>query len=164
MDKMFKYLLTGLIMLVAFSQFVQVITRYVFEVPIMGLEESIVIPTMWLYMLGAVNASKEDTQIRANVLEMFIKTERGLIILALVGEVISLVISFWLTYWAWDYCKYAWRVWKESPTLYIPTFYHEVSIFIGMLLISTFIILHIIVKTRKLKSHPRVMKKALDYV
>jgi len=164
MNKLFKYLLTGLIMLVAFSQFVQVITRYVFEVPIMGLEESIIIPTMWLYMLGAVNASKEDTQIRANVLEMYIKTERGLIILALVGEVISLVISFWLTYWAWDYCKYAWRVWKESPTLYIPTFYHEVSIFIGMLLISTFIILQIIVKARKLKSHPHVMKKALDYV
>ncbi|MEH6452531.1 MAG: TRAP transporter small permease subunit [Psychromonas sp.] len=164
MNKMFNYLLTGLILLVAFSQFVQVITRYVFEVPIMGLEESIIIPTMWLYMLGAVNASKEDTQIRANVLEIFIKTERGLIILALVAEVLSLVISFWLTYWAWDYCKYAWRVWKESPTLYIPTFYHECSVFIGMLLISTFIILQIIVKARKLKSYPHTKNKALDYV
>ena len=83
MEKTFRYLLTGLIAVVALTQFVQVITRYIFEVPIMGLEESIVIPTLWLYMLGAVNASREDTQIRANVLEIFIKTERGHTILAL---------------------------------------------------------------------------------
>ncbi|MDN3685440.1 TRAP transporter small permease subunit [Vibrio sinaloensis] len=123
MEQKFRYLLTFLIASVALMQFVQVVTRYVFEVPIMGLEESMVIPTLWLYMLGAVNASREDTQIRANVLEIFIKTERGHQILALISETISLVISSWLTYWAWDYVKYAWRVWKESPTLYIPTFF-----------------------------------------
>lgn len=68
MEQKFRYLLTCLIASVALMQFIQVVTRYVFEVPIMGLEESMVIPTVWLYMLGAVNASREDTQIRANVL------------------------------------------------------------------------------------------------
>ncbi|WP_428776260.1 TRAP transporter small permease [Vibrio sp.] len=144
MEQKFRYLLTGLIASVALMQFIQVVTRYVFEVPIMGLEETMVIPTVWLYMLGAVNASREDTQIRANVLEIFIKTERGHAILALIGEVISFIISCWLTYWAWDYVKYAWRVWKESPTLYIPTFYHECSVFIGLALISLFIAFHIV--------------------
>ena len=152
MEQTFRYLLTGLIAVVALTQFVQVITRYVFEIPIMGLEESIVIPTLWLYMLGAVNASREDTQIRANVLEIFIRTERGHTILALIGEVISFVISLWLTYWAWDYFKYALRVWKESPTLYIPTFFHECSLFIGLVLVTSFIALHIVRLIRQLKS------------
>lgn len=152
MEQKFRYLLTFLIASVALMQFVQVVTRYVFEVPIMGLEESMVIPTLWLYMLGAVNASREDTQIRANVLEIFIKTERGHQILALISETISLVISSWLTYWAWDYVKYAWRVWKESPTLYIPTFYHECSVFIGLLLITLFIGMHVVKLIRQLMS------------
>ena len=152
MEQKFRYLLTFLIASVALMQFVQVVTRYVFEVPIMGLEESMVIPTLWLYMLGAVNASREDTQIRANVLEIFIKTERGHQILALISETISLVISSWLTYWAWDYVKYAWRGWKESPTLYIPTFYHECSVFIGLLLITLFIAMHVVKLIRQLMS------------
>lgn len=152
MEQKFRYLLTFLIASVALMQFVQVVTRYVFEVPIMGLEESMVIPTLWLYMLGAVNASREDTQIRANVLEIFIKTERGHQILALISETISLVVSSWLTYWAWDYVKYAWRVWKESPTLYIPTFYHECSVFIGLLLITLFIAMHVVKLIRQLMS------------
>ncbi|SEG19079.1 TRAP transporter small permease [Vibrio hangzhouensis] len=159
MEQKFRYLLTFLIASVALMQFVQVVTRYVFEVPIMGLEESMVIPTLWLYMLGAVNASREDTQIRANVLEIFIKTERGHQILALISETISLVISSWLTYWAWDYVKYAWRVWKESPTLYIPTFYHECSVFIGLLLITLFIAMHIVRLIRQLKSPTYIENK-----
>ncbi len=143
METSFKYLLTFLMGSIALMQFIQVITRYVLEVPLMGLEEIMVIPTMWLYMLGAVNASREDGQIKANVLEIFIKSEKGKRILYLISEFISLVISCWLTYWAWNYAKYAWRVWKESPTLYFPTFYYECSVFAGLVLISFYIGFHI---------------------
>ncbi|WP_146491195.1 TRAP transporter small permease [Vibrio sp. T20] len=159
MEQKFRYLLTALIASVALMQFVQVVTRYIFEVPIMGLEESMVIPTIWLYMLGAVNASRENSQIRANVLEIFIKSERGHTILALVGEIISFIISSWLTYWAWDYVKYAWRVWKESPTLYIPTFYHECSVFIGLLLITLFIAIHIVKLVNQLRTPSSFVNK-----
>ncbi|SHO58416.1 TRAP transporter small permease [Vibrio quintilis] len=150
MERLFKYLLTGLMGIVAFSQFIQVITRYVFEVPVMGLEEIAIIPTLWMYMLGAVNASREDTQIRANVLEIFIKTEWGHTLLALIGEIISLIVSLWLTYWAWDYFKYALRVQKETPTLYIPAVIYECSLFIGLALICGFILVHIVRLSKKL--------------
>jgi TRAP-type C4-dicarboxylate transport system permease small subunit len=59
----------------------------------MGLEEMSIIPTLWMYMLGAVNASRENSQIRANVLEILIKSDKGYMLLALISEVISLVIS-----------------------------------------------------------------------
>ena len=144
MERFAKYLLTGLICAVAFGQFVQVLTRYVFEIPVMGLEESILYPTMWLYILGAVNASREDTHIRANVLEIFLDTERQHRILSVVGEVVSLIIGFWLLYWAWDFTTYAWRVWRESPTLYIPTFYADVALIVGMALMMLYTILHLV--------------------
>ncbi len=142
MTRFSSVLLTALICAVALGQFVQVITRYVLEIPVMGLEESLLFPTLWLYVLGAVNASRENTHIRANVLEIFLKTERQHQVLAAIGEVISLIIGLWLTYWAWDFAKYSHRVWRESPTLYLPTFWVDVALFIGLVLMMVFTVGH----------------------
>lgn len=152
MDKFVKYLLTGLILSVALGQFVQVLTRYVFQIPVMGLEETMAFPTIWLYILGSVNASRENTHIRANVLEIFIKTDRGHTILAIIGEMISLIVGLWLLSWAWDYTQYAWRVWRETPTLYIPTFYSDVAIVIGLALMMVYTALHLVRHIRNLRT------------
>lgn len=157
MNRFFSVLLTATICLVALGQFVQVITRYVLEIPVMGLEESLLYPTMWLYMLGAVNASRENTHIRANVLEIFLKTPRQHTILAIIGELCSLVIGCWLTYWAWDFIQYSWRVWKESPTLYIPTFYVDVSLLLGLIAMMLYTLGHLI-KHIKVLNNPTESK------
>lgn len=143
MEQLIRVSLTTLIGLVALGQFAQVITRYILQVPVMGLEETILYPTIWLYMLGAVNASRENTQIRANVLEIFIKTARGHALLAIVGEVLSLTVITWLSWWAWDYTSYSLRVWRESPTLYIPTFYTDVALMIALVLMAVYTIWHL---------------------
>lgn len=150
MNRFVSVLLTGLICLVALGQFVQVITRYVLEVPVMGLEESLLYPTMWLYLLGAVNASRENTHIRANVLEIFLKTPRQHTVLAIIGEVVSLVVGCWLTYWAWRFTQYSLRVWKESPTLYLPTFYVDVALIAGLVLMMLYTAYHLLGHVRKL--------------
>lgn len=152
MDRFAKYLLTALIISVALGQFVQVITRYVLQVPVMGLEETMAYPTVWLYILGSVNASRENTHIRANVLEIFIKTTRGHTILAIIGEIISLIVGLWLLSWAWDYTQYAWRVWRESPTLYIPTFYSDVALVVGLGLMMIYTASHLVRHIRSLKT------------
>ncbi len=163
METLFRYTLAILISTVAGMQFVQVITRYVFETPIMGLEEIAVIPTLWLYILGAVNASREDTQIRANVLEVFLSTERARHILLVVSESVSLIISGWLTYWAWDYFKYAVRVEKETPTLYLPTLIYESALFIGLLLMTFYVLMHLLRHIRVLLSGDGGADKLIDH-
>lgn len=150
MDNFAKYLLTGLILIVALGQFVQVITRYVLQVPVMGLEETMMYPTLWLYIFGAVNASRENTHIRANVLEIWLKTDRQHTILAIIGEIISLAVGMWLLSWAWDFTRYAWRVWKESPTLYIPTFYSDVALLVGLTLMMIYTAWHLLGHVRSL--------------
>lgn len=152
MDRFVKYLLTALIVSVALGQFVQVITRYVFQIPVMGLEETMAYPTVWLYILGSVNASRENTHIRANVLEIFVKTERGHTLLTIIGEIISLIVGLWLLSWAWEYTRYSWRVWRESPTLYIPTFYSDVALVVGMTLMMIYTAAHLVRHIRVLQS------------
>ena len=107
MERFFKYALPLLISIVALMQFYQVVMRYVFELPVMGLDEIVVYPTLWLYILGGVNAAREDTQIKANVLDVFLKTEKSRLIVRVIADVLSVIVSSWLTYWAWDYFKYA---------------------------------------------------------
>ena len=154
-DRLARYLLTTLLCVVAIGQFVQVITRYVLQVPVMGLEETMLYPTLWLYMLGAVNASRENTHIRANVLEIFLKTPRQHTVLAIVGEVLSLIIGLWLLYWAWDFTRYSWRVWKESPTLYIPTFFADIALFTGLALMMAYTAMHLVRHVRALRAPER---------
>lgn len=153
MNATFKYVLTGLLLLVAGAQCVQVVTRYILEVPVMGLEELMIYPTLWLYVLGSVNASREDSQIRANVLDIFLKTRRGQLRLAVVAEVISIVIVGWLTWWGWDFFKYSLRVWKESPTLYVPTFYSDCALFIGLALMTLWTLASLVKHARALIDH-----------
>ena len=155
MTRFASILLTVLICVVALGQFVQVITRYVLEIPVMGLEESLLFPTLWLYVLGAVNASRENTHIRANVLEIFLTTDRQHQILAAIGEVVSLIIGMWLTYWAWDYAKYSLRVWRESPTLYLPTFWVDLSLVAGLTLMMLFTAGHLLTHLRAIFAKDR---------
>ena len=66
------------------------------------------------------------------------------LILAIIGEVISLVVGCWLLYWAWDFATYAWRIWKESPTLYIPTFFADCALVAGLALMMIFTFRHLL--------------------
>ena len=138
MDRAARWILTLLIGTVAVAQAIQVFTRYVLQTPLMGLEEATLYPSLWLYMLGADNASRENTQIRANVLELFIRTPRGHARLAVLAESVSLVVTAWLTWWAWDFTRYSWRTERESATLYWPVFYADVALILALVLIIGF--------------------------
>ena len=154
MERLFRWVLTILIVIVAGLEFIQVVTRYVFKIPVMGLEEVLIYFALWLYVLGSVNASREDTQMTANVLDVFLKTERSKLTIRVIGDVLGLVVALWLTWWAWDYFRYALRVWKLSPTRYIPTFYAECSLFIGLALMTIFGSVHLIRNVRRLLASP----------
>ena len=160
MDKFFKYVLPLLISVVAAMEFYQVLMRYVFELPVMGLDELLVYPTLWLYLLGSVNAAREDTHIKANVLDVFLKTDKAKQIVRVIADFFSVIISAWLTYWAWDYFVYAKRVWKESPTLYIPTFWAECSLFVGMSLMTIYACWYLLKNIRRLATFPPSVKES----
>ena len=160
MERVFRYVLTALISIVALMEFYQVLMRYVFEIPVMGLEAVLVYPTLWLYFLGSVNASREDTQIKANVLDVFLKTDRAKLKVRLVADLMALTVSLWLTYWAWDYFRYALRVWKESPTLYIPTFYAECAFFLGLLLMTAYSAWYLVKNVKKFTASPETAQEA----
>ncbi len=133
------FLMTGVALLV----FAQVVLRYVFRAPLMGIEELLFFPTCWLYLFGAVKASEEGVQVVARVIEIFLKRERSVWLLRFIGSCLSIVILAWLTKWGWDYWKYAFRVQKESSTLFIPMVWAEGTVLISFVLMSFYTVLEI---------------------
>ena len=113
----------------------------VFRAPLMGIEELLLFPTTWLYLLGAVKASQEKSQIIARVLEIFLKKERSVYILRTIASVLSTVVLLWLVYWGYDYWKYLLRMQKVSPMLFIPMMYSEALVFISLILITFYTVI-----------------------
>ena len=150
MNLTFKYVLAALISSVAILQFVQIIARYLLALPLPGLEEILVYPTLWLYMVGSANASRQNTQISANVLDIFLKTERSQKIIRCVAQVLSLIIVCWLFYWAMDFEQYSRKVWKATSYLYYPLYLAEVALPAGLGLMVLFTACNLVTEVRSL--------------
>ena len=139
LSKIQGVILFVLLLGIAILVFVQVILRYVLHHPLMGIEELLLFPTIWLFMLGSAHSSLERTQIKAQVIEIFLKSHISIKTSRIIMGVISLVINCWLTYWAYQYFLYSIRVHKLSATLYIPLVYAESAVLLGFLLMCIYI-------------------------
>lgn len=69
-----------------------VLLRYVFKTNLFGIEEIILTVAMWFYFLGGANGSMEDSQISADIVSVFIKSEKVRRWLSLFTRVIEIVV------------------------------------------------------------------------
>lgn len=138
-----RFVCAFLMVAVSVLVFIQVLLRYVFKAPLMGIEEVLFFPTVWLYFIGGMNASFERSQIVARVLEVFMKKEKAIFFLRAAASAFSVVVATWLTYWGWDFFKYSMRVQKESATLYIPLVYAEAAVFFGMVIMTLYTVFEV---------------------
>ncbi len=123
---------------------VQVILRYCLHHPLMGIEELLLFPTIWLFFLGSANASWERSQIRARIFDVFLKSVKLKSFLNIVMAFISFGLSCWITYWSYFYFLYSIKVKKMSATLFIPLVYAECAIFFGFLIMTIYVFIELI--------------------
>lgn len=77
-----------------------VLMRYVFQTDLFGMEEIILVVAIWFYFLGGANGSMEDSQISADIVTVFIKSDkikRGLRIVTRLIEITALVFFIVMT-------------------------------------------------------------------
>lgn len=137
----------------------QVILRYVFKAPLMGIEELLLFPMVWLYMLGGVNASQTNTHIECGVLTVYVKKEKTMKLLMIIKALVSSIVGLWLLYWSYWFFVYSFTRWKLSDLLYIPMFYGESSVFIGVLLMVIYAIAQLIGYIKEYMNLTRTQEK-----
>ncbi|MDR2075984.1 MAG: TRAP transporter small permease subunit [Desulfovibrio sp.] len=130
-DKTVDAFIVANIVGIALLSCTQVLLRYVFRMPLLGIEELCYFPTIWLYLGASVKASSEKGQLVARVLEIFISRKKNIYFLRCIAALISCSILCWLVYWGYDLLKYSLRLEKLTDTLFIPWLYIEAVAFIA---------------------------------
>lgn len=77
------------------------------------------------------------------VLEIFCKRQRSIFLLRGIAAFASSAILLWLTWWGYDYLKYALRLQKETASLYLPWIYAEAAVFVSMFLMTLYTLLEL---------------------
>ena len=131
----------------------EVVMRYVFKSSLMGVEEVMVFPIIWLYMLGGANASYEKSHIECGILTLYIKKEHSMLIFNLVKRIICVVILAWITYWSFYYFYYSLTTWKVADITYAPLFFANLAMTVGFVLMLIYAIRDVIQVTKDLKAY-----------
>lgn len=129
----------------------QIFLRYVLKLPLLGIEEVMMYPIIWLFMIGGASASLRDEHIECGMLESFVSNPKILSVFNTFKYFSSFAISGVLCYYTFQMAGYSLKLWKTSGTLYIPMFYAEVAMFVGMLLMFIYSAYHLwrVISTKK---------------
>jgi len=150
------------ILALAILVFIQVLMRYVFRSPLMGIEELCYFPSTWLYLFAAVYASSEKSHLYARVLEIFLKDKKTVYLLRAFAAVVTTPILMWLTYWGYDLLKYSLRVEKETDTLFIRWTLAEGAVFVCFALMLFYTIVEIVDYVLLYKGADLPLAKAIE--
>src|SRR5699024_1388918 len=125
----------------------------------MGIEELLILPTIWVYMIGSANASEERNHISVDILEVFLSNKTILTIFSVIRTFVSLTIGIVLTYWLFGFFNRSLMLWKLSPLISIPMFFVESALFIGVLLMTIYTFSDVITSIKKTISFFQDTKK-----
>ncbi|HON34043.1 MAG TPA: TRAP transporter small permease subunit [Synergistales bacterium] len=113
---------------------IQVLLRYVFVKPLMGVEELATMVGFWLYFMGASWGTADRSHIKADLMQAAVKDPRKLIWVKVAISAACVILSAMMIYWGWGYTVWGYTKRQLSPTLMIPMIYSQVSIFVGAIL------------------------------
>ena len=131
----------------------QVLLRYVFMMPLMGIEELACLFGFWLYFTGAANGTRERSHIKADLLDVFIKNKRALYISKSVVTFITLCLAAVFVQWAINYFQWSIRSWERSPSLSIPMIYAQASLVANSFLMFFYFFLEFMDYVRQAMGH-----------
>lgn len=122
------------------TMLIQVISRYIFEVAISGLDEITGHTAVWLYLMGAAYGSYDRSQIKAEMIHLLIKNQRILNVVRAVSTLIAAVVAGYMVSWSYGYIRWSILKHEVTPTLQTPTVVFQVAILIGAVLMVYYFI------------------------
>ena len=147
--KLIAAAVTALLMATTGLVFYIVVMRYVFKANLYGADELITLVTMWLYFLGAIYGSYEESHIQGDLLNlMFTKRIHYKIHRLYVYIVCVFLMGIW-SYWGWDYFTTVIAATRRTTGLKIPFWAMQIPQAIGMWGMLLYSIYHLIVNIFK---------------
>lgn len=131
--------------------FAEVLFRYVFRTSIFGLNELVLIPAIWMYFMGASYAAHQGSHISANVLQVYLKSERAKATLRLVIAVISVVLGVIFTYWASYYVLDSFQRGGTTSIFDLPLIIPQSAVVVGFVLMVLYTVVDLLKAVRDVR-------------
>lgn len=120
--------------------FIEVIMRYFFETPLIGIEELAAYVAFWLYFIGGSYGAYERSHISADLSQLIFKNKLNYAKSHAITSLISALAAFYSLSWAYKYVKWGWVMNEQSRATFLgstyPVFFFQLSIFVGLALMS----------------------------
>lgn len=122
--------------------FISVVMRYLLEKNFAGMEELVILVAFWIYFIGGAYGSYEGSQITADILSVFIKKEKGKLIVALFRDIITTIILFAASYCAVELMVYTLEAGAVTSVLKMPMMVVYTPIIVGIFLMNFYTLAH----------------------
>jgi TRAP-type C4-dicarboxylate transport system permease small subunit len=120
--------------------FLEVIMRYFFQSPLVGIEELAAYVAFWLYFIGGAYGSYERSHISADISQLVFKNKLHYAKSHAITSLISSFAALYALFWAFDYVKWGFEMNEQSRSTFLgstyPVVFFQASIFIGLALMS----------------------------
>lgn len=93
----------------------QVFTRYVMGISILGIEELACFAAVWSYFLGSSLGAWERGHISASLVELMSSNATFTAAMKVIAAILTVVIAAWISVWAWQYFAFSLRRGSTSP-------------------------------------------------
>lgn len=114
--------------------------RVLFDAPLFGLEELVLMAAMWFYMLGAVLASHERSHLSADFVKAFAKNRRFRRGVKILSTAISLGICACFFTWSMSLVLWAIERGQITPVFGIPLYVSQASFVVASLLMLVYLV------------------------
>lgn len=141
----------------------QVALRYIFKLPLMGVEELATMTGFWMYMLGAASGSRERNHIRADLVYTMVKSERTFRVIQSAVTLATVALACIMTSWCWDYALWSIKSWERSPALMIPMVFAQVSLLASSALMAFYFFIEFIDNLRQAAGKPKLALPKAPY-
>lgn len=120
--------------------FVQVVTRYVFELPNAWIEETTRYLMVWLIFVGMAIAARKKAHLEVDVISFFFPSvaKKAQVFFNIILLVFGLLFG-WLT---WKVVSFQWEMGQTSPGMQLPM----AVVYLGMLVGGILFVIHLAVQ------------------
>ena len=118
--------------------FAVVIARYIFKTDIFGSEEIILLLAWWLYFMGGIGGSQEDSHIKADMVDVFVSNQFVIDLTKGIAKALEAAVFFFCTYLTFLMLKVNYVKMPVTTGLKIPYLASQIPIFIGFIGMALF--------------------------
>lgn len=139
------------VMAITVLVFIQVLSRYVFKTSLKGVEEVPVFLMIICVYLASGLLAKDNKHIKIDMVQLFVKNPKKLMMLDLFMQFITFVSLAGFTYLTYDYILFTRNSGTVSPGLQIPMWFIQSFMLLGVFLMAANYLMNIIEGVKEVK-------------